>query len=340
MSKFKEILTKIDPEKKILTEDVQNELVSMMEAKEKTIKEEAMKDALTLAEKKYENIGEQTRQQIKEALEKQDADYAAKFAEAIEKKDADDVKMLDTIVEAMDKDHSVKFKKALKKQDKDHSGKLKNIVTKYGKKMKEVKESVASHRIVSAVDSFVDEYIKEISPVATVVNEAKLGRLEKMYGQLREMVMVNDETFQTEIKEAVLDAKKIIDEKDAEIDKLMFEKIEMKKMVEKTEAAKLLENKIKDTPPKMKAYLEVCFKDASRSEIEERFDEAVKAFKTEESKRRQTAVNEATSKKKIEHPVTSKEDEIRPIIESQKPASIMDSYAGIVTKMTKSSYLN
>lgn len=337
MSKFKEILTKIDPEKKVLTEEVQNELSNLMESKEKTIKEEAMKEALALAEKKYAAINEENEKKIAEALEKQDAEHSEMLEKAVKTLDENHSKMLDTVVEALDTDHAAKFQKALDHVDADHTRKLRTVVEKYENVISKLRESVAAPKIVEAIDTFVDEYIREVAPPAKVVNEARLARLEKMYGQLREMVMVNDETFQTEIKEAVMDAKKIIDEKDAEIDKLMFDRIEMKKQISKIEAAKLLENKLKDVSPKMKAYLEVCFREADSAEIEERFDEAVKAYRSEEAKRRQTAVREADSKKTIKHPVTAKEDEIKPIIAEAKEHSVFDIYAGTVAKMKNAS---
>ena len=340
-NKFTEILAKIDPEKKILTESVQTELATLMEGKEKQIKEQAFTEASKLMDKKITALNEEHAVTLKTELEKQDAAMTAKAKTLVEDIDKKHTAKVDTLVETIDKNHTAKMSKALRKVDESNTSKLELIVNKSKAKIEELKKAQVSDKIVEAVDGYIDEYIKEVLPAPAVVNESKLNRLEKMYGQMRELVMVNDDTFQTEVKEAVLDAKKIIEDKETEIDGLMFEKIELKKKLNKIEAARLLENKTSNLSPKTKAYLEVCFKDADVKEIEERFDEAVKAFKDEESKRRTKIVSESASKKKIVDPVKSKEDVIKPIVEQMQPkkSNIMDAYAGTVSKMNRTSIL-
>ena len=341
-NKFVEIMSKIDPEKKILTEAVQTELVTLMETKDKQIKELAFTEATKVMDKKIAQINEENATKLKAELDKQDAELTAKAKTLVESIDKKHVEKLQKFVEADDKAKTEKMKLALKKVDESNTAKLELIVNECKKKIETLKTASVSDKIVEAVDGYIDEYIHEILPAPAVVNEAKLNRLEKMYNQMREIVMVNDDTFQTEIKEAILDAKKIIEEKETEIDGLMFEKIELKKKLNANEAAKLLENKTQSLTPRTKAYLETCFKDADVHEIEERFDEAVKAFKDEEAKRRTKIVSESASKKKIIDPVKSKEDVIKPIVEQQqsKPkANIMDAYAGTVSKMTRTSIL-
>ena len=341
MNKFTEILSKIDPDKKILTESVQNELVELMETKEKQIKESAFGEATKVMDKKIETLNEEHASTLKTELEKLDDENTAKAKSLFETVDTKHIAKVEKLVEAINKDHCEKFIKAVSTRDEANTSTLKMIVEKFKGKIEDLKKAAVSDKIVESVDGFLDEYMKDILPVATVVNESKLDRLEKMYNQMRELVMVNDETFQTEVKEAVLDAKTIIEEKESEIDNLMFEKIELKKKISKMEAVRLLENKTHNLSPKTKAYLDVCFKDSEVSEIEERFDEAVKAFKDEESKRRTKIVSESASKKKIVDPVKSKEDVIKPIVEDMQKKSydIMDSYAGTVNKITKNSIL-
>jgi hypothetical protein len=341
-NKFVEILAKIDPEKKILTESVQTELVTLMEAKDKQIKETAFTEASKVMDKKIAQLNEEHEAKIKTELEKQNSELTVKAKTLVESIDKKHVAKLEKFIEVNDKVKTEKLRKAIKKIDESNTTKLEMIVGKCKTKIEELKKMAVSDKIVESVDGFLNEYIKEVLPAPAVVNEAKLNRLEKMYGQMREIVMVNDETFQTEVKEAILDAKKIIEEKEGEIDGLMFEKISLKKKLNKIEAERLLENKTQSLSPKTKAYLEVCFKDADVKEIEERFDEAVKAFKDEESKRRTKIVNESASKKKIVDPVKSKEDVIKPIVEQSQPkqSNIMDAYAGTVTKLARTSILD
>lgn len=270
--KLKQILEKLDPKKDILTESVHNELIQMVEDKEKVIKEEAFKRALNVTNKKIEEL---------------DEEYTKKT---------------EVLINKIDQTHTNALKKLVEDIDKDHCTKLLKVKEFYEKKN-------ISEQVVDGISSFLDTYLTEVTPKAELVDQAKLKMLEKIVNSIKECVMVTDDVVQGEFKEAILDAKKQIDEKNKEIDNLMLEKVTLKQEINKIEVVKLLEDKTKNMAPKLKAYVEMFFKDADKKLIEEKFDEAVKAFEDEEAKRREKIIAEAKSKKQIVNPVIKEDTE-------------------------------
>ena len=122
------------------------------------------------------------------------------------------------------------LKQVVEAIDIDHAGKLDKLVKIYESKQ-------APEKIVEAVSDFMETYLEEVMPKAAMINEARLNRLEKMYGTMKQLLVVNDEYVSTEVKEAVEDANSQIASKDKEIDKLMLEKVELKKKIGEIEAA-------------------------------------------------------------------------------------------------------
>ncbi len=309
MDKFKEILNKLDPEKKFITESVQNDLVTLMEEKQKQWIEEGYKKAskkYSELDKKHANkvkkLVEKTKTKYEKLLEKMDEEHANKVEKLFEAIDSDHAKKMNKIVEAINEDHTSKLNTLVEAIDSDHTKKLDKIVEHYenGKYGKVLAESI---------DDFLDTYLEEVKPKETLVNESRLNRLEDTMGQLKEILMINDNYIQTEIKEAVMDAQSQIEKKDTEIDDLMFEKVEIKKQLDKFEAKQMLSEKTEDMSPKQKAYIEVYFKNADKEEIEEKLNEAVKAFKEEEKTKREEIIAEANSKRQVKRPVIKEEKE-------------------------------
>lgn len=310
MEKFTQILDKLDPDKNLLTEDTRKELVSMLESKIKMIKEEALSKAVELANEKISKLDEEHTQKLEELqkafetkLSSSDEDYGQKFQEIIEKLDTEHADEFKSFVERMDEDYATKFEQAVKILDEDHTKKFEEVTAILTKKN-------LTEKMATIVDGYLDTYLKDVMPESVTVDTAKLKRLDKFYESIKEMVLVDSDYIQTEVKEAILDAKSKIDEansivekKDKEIDTLMFEKIELKKQIEKIEANKLLSEKTKDMTPDLKAYVETSFANATTKEITEKLDEAVKAFKKKEDDKRKEIISSSESKSKVKNPV-------------------------------------
>ena len=264
------------------------------------------------------------------------------FKKALETVDESHAKQLKDKMEKLDEEHSAAFDKIMKKVDAEHSKKLKQTITQLDEKcsktlvdvVKKMKSKSINEGLVNKISDYFDAYIKETVPTKNIIDESRIAKLESMYRNMRELLLVNDSYIQKEIKEAVNDAKKQLLEKDKSINQLMLEKVTLVKEAKSKESKELLDEKCKDMTPKMKAYIETSFKNADTKEIEERLDEAVKAFKEDETKVREKLVSKADQKRKITNPVITEENVITENVEQIDPE--MDQYANILNKSYKS----
>jgi len=330
MNKFKEILEKLDPEKTILTDETREELVTMLEKKMTVIREEAYVKATEKANEKIKQLDEDHASRMETLVENVKNKYEDKIVTLkegqdikINEIDEDHCQKVQTLVDKMDENFTAKFKHAIKLIDEDHTSKLDKLAKMF-------KEQHVTDKMADIVDGFLNTYLEDVTPKTEQADKAKLNRLEQFYDSLTELVMVNSDYIQTEIKEAVIDAKAQLDAKDKEINELMLEKIELKKSVDTSEATRLLDEKSKDLSPAIRAYVNTRFENSTCEEIEEKFQEAIKAFKKEEANKRVVLVKEAESKKKIVNPKVINEETIDP-----KPGKDDPEFSGYIKVLEK-----
>ena len=261
---FKKLLDDLTSQD-LLKEDKKEELETMFEDKLKDYKEQIFSEAVEAVEEDHFD-------KLNKVVEKIDEDHTALLDEVLTKIDEDSVKSLDKVVEKIDEDHLEGLAK---------------VVAKYEKGMME--------EIDEKVNDFLDVYLEDKMPEDKIVDKLKLTKLEEMFEEIKKVVVVSDISMDEEIKEAILDAKSIIEDKDAEVNQLMIEKIEVSKKLKKIEAKHLLEDKCKNVNPKLTAYLETRFQDNSVAEIEDQFEEAVKAFEEDETLLREDLKSKTSS---------------------------------------------
>jgi len=333
---FEQLISQIDPDNTLINEEKRAELTQLFEEKISEVKTKAFEDGVdSITEEHTEKL-----KNVMKIMEDMDEDHAEKLKEITESIDDDHTDMLKEVVEYMDEDHAELLEKVLNKYDNEHTEKLQEVVDLY-----ESKENVD---ITENVSNYLDTYLETVKPESTMVNEERLNKLEQTFSQMKELLMVNEDYVQTEIKEAIIEAHEIIEEKEKEINKLMFEKIEANKKiklteatinekVEKLESEILLENKIKGCSPKLQAYLELCFNDASKNEIEGKFDEAVEAFKETERTKREVIIE--NQKELGDNHINPEEVKTEGIFENKIEKSMeertIDNYASIIKKTSK-----
>jgi len=346
MKNFKDILTKLDPKGEVLTESAQNELATLMEEKEKKIAEDAFKRASKLTDEKIKKLDEVYANKLKDYATKMDADRCKKMREVVEAVDKDHAIKFQKAMQKMEEGYAAKFEHAIKVLEESHCNKLKKAVnhidadrtTKLKTVIETFEKKANNDSIVESVSNYLDTYISKTLPEDKILKEEKFNRMSKIINSLKEELLIDDEYIQEEVKEALVDAKTQMDEKDQTIDKLMMEKVELNKKIEVVEAKELLESKIKDLPLAKQAYLGTLFKESNKTDIEERFDEAVKAFEEDEAKKRAKLTEDAKSKQKINVKPASDSSEVKTenkktINESKDNTdSVMNAYTKIVKK--------
>jgi hypothetical protein len=211
---------------------------------------------------------------MEESLNSIDEDHIEKLNLVMEKIDNEHTELLEKVVKSIDEKHLGLLNQVIESIDEDHTSKLQMVVEKYEKGLLE--------EVESKVSDFLDVYIEDKLPEDTIVDKIKLDKYENMMEEIKKAVMLSDIAMNEELKEAFLDGKEMLEDKDKEINQLMIEKIEINKKLKTIEAKHLLEDRCKNMTPKLAAYIETRFKDADKEEIEEQFEEAIKAFNEDE----------------------------------------------------------
>jgi hypothetical protein len=319
----------------LFTEDVTNSLVEIVESKIEAAKKEALEEGFSRAQDQHkvelERIDEDHAEKLKAILEKIDTEHTEKLQTVLEHIDTDHHAKLETLVEAIDEDHANKLQLTLDAIDSDHTVKLEEVVEFY--------ENKFEGNIVEKVSDYLDTFLEEVAPEASAVDSIKLQRLEETVTQMKKLLVVSDDFVQTEISEAIIEAKETMDEKDAQINALLAEKIQLSKQIKKNEATELLESKTSGMNPAKAAFIAKFFEGSNVEEISEKLDEAVQAFEEDQEATRQELLEQAEAKTTVANKakVQSAKSEEELITESrQRDGNGNDPMAGYVARIKKS----
>jgi thiol-disulfide isomerase/thioredoxin len=292
-------------------------------------------------ERLIESIDVDHTRKLNRLVESLDLDHTRKLKKLVESIDADHCGKLQRFAEAVDADHTRKLERLMEAVDADHAAKLENLVEKIdedcAKKLKKVVEAVdADH--CRKLNQIVDMYEKKLAKAkksgkidGEPVNEAKARRLSNMFKTFKEMLMVNTDYTQKEIREAVLDAHNQIQSKDKQLKSALSENSKLNdqmkvisEQMKELECKVLLEKKSYSASPKLKAYLEAYFSDAkSVKEIESKFDEVVSTFNKEESRRKTILAEKTATIQPAKSPVRIEESVDN---KTTQPSNVMDMY--------------
>lgn len=303
---FEQLLNSLK-EQKVISEAKSTDLLKSFEEQLSVFKESIYDDAMNAVDDEHATEAEET-------FEKMDASYADKLKE---------------LVELIDATHKHQMEELLAMVDTFVTDKLQDVKDGYEEKISDIEEKKVGE-LEESISKYLDTYLEEVSPKAKLVSESKLEKLESTINELKKILFINEDYIKDEVKEAILEAKSIIDAKDKEVNKLMLEKVQIKSELNKIEAKQLLESKISKCSPKLSAFLTTFFKDAKKEDIEGRFDEAVKAFKADETVTREKLISE--SKATVNPKVVKIEDAKDDKTAITQPKTIMESYATIINK--------
>ncbi|HPM74265.1 MAG TPA: hypothetical protein PLA71_00920 [Saccharofermentans sp.] len=241
-------------------------------------------------------IKEDVRASLTEQFESKMAELKeAAYKEALEKVDEEHCELLDKVRAKIDEDHCELLDKVLEKIDEEHTELLDQVV----EKLRSEKLSESNREVAKYVSDFLDTYLDEAIPETTVKESVETAACKKIFEQIKQAMATYEVSIDAEINEAFLDGKQIIDEKEKELSKLMFEKIELKNELEDLKRAKIVEEQTKSMSPKLKLFVETQVKDAELDKVEEKIAEAVKAFDADEKQLRQKLNESADSKSKL-----------------------------------------
>jgi len=227
---------------------------------------------------------------VEKALNEQDADYSAK---------------LEKLLEAIDNDHTNKLQKVYEAVCANHANKLKQVVEKYENALNneavEFKESV-----VNNLSKYIDLYIDEKIPAEAINEAVKNKRAVNVLNNLRSALSVEAVVDNKEVKEAVIDGKKQINEATKKLEVVLQENTALKSKIEGIEKAEYLSEKTKDMPEDKKEAILKILGNKNLEFVKENFDYTSKMFDKTEDERLETLATEAaevTEASKVDRPV-------------------------------------
>lgn len=234
-------------------------------------------------------------------------------------------------IETLDESATEKLKEVVSFLESKHDNEVNAIDKDVCEKLisiKELYESKADDTIAPKLDAFIDAYLDESIPEATILDAFKMETLQSAVDTIKETLCITEAVVKDEFSKALLEAKGTIDEKNEKIKVLSEENLEVQLKLKRQETTELLENKTKLLSPALKTHLETLFETKSVQHIEERFDEAVEAYLEH--------VADATPKDKSEGLKVIVEDkDENQIITEDANASMMKHYINSVESIGK-----
>ena len=233
--------------------------------------EEAFEQAVT--EKSKEKIQLES-ENVKQEL---DGHYTAKLEELVEKIDTDHSAKLKKLVEAIDTDHAVKLQKLVKGIDKKHTTMLKQVQEKYEGEINE-SAKMFQENLVDEISSYLDLYIDKTIPTEQISEAVKNIEAVNQIKQIRQIVGINEEFIDSEVKEALMDGKTTIDSLRGELNEALKSNTELELRANRAEATMILEKKTSDMPSAKRQFVTKLLRNKAPKYIEENFNYVVEMF--------------------------------------------------------------
>jgi len=227
-----------------------------------------------------EKADQKAQLQTEAALLKIDEDHTEKLQKLVESIDEDHSQKLQKLVEAIDFDHAQKLNKVLTKIDEDHSEKLQAVVEKYETALQEEAKTF-QERIVEEVSNYMDLYLEKTVPTKQINEAVENIKAQKLLNQIRQIVGINEDFINGEIKEALVDGKKTIDSLKKELNEALEANTELNSKFNQVHSALLLEQKTKDLSESAKGYVTKLLKGKSPEYILENYQYVVEMFDKE-----------------------------------------------------------
>jgi len=260
MNKFSEILGKVDSD--VINEETAKEITQAFEA--------------AVEEKTNSRI----QLELESALTKQDEDHAQK---------------LKKLLEAIDTDHTGKLQKVVNTITENHTEKLEKIVGFYRKSLNEKAENF-SNKIINEISNYLDIYLEKKVPTLQLEEAVANTYARKQLAKIREMVGIDPETINEDVKKMITNGKQKIDELTKRLNESYRENHDLLEKVQKGNTTIILEQKTKGMPASKKEFVFNLLNDKDSSYIEENFNYVVEMFERSEEDKATDLVEEAKQK--------------------------------------------
>lgn len=267
-----------------------------------------------MLEKIFENsqLTDEAKKALTEAFDtavntKVDERIALEVKNAVTQIDEQHGEKLKALMEALDKDHTVKFKKAINHIDRDHAGKLRKIAEHY---QKIIKKDAASFRdeLVGHISDYMDLYLDRVIPKDTLQLAVENTSAKRILEGIKQLVSVDEEYIDGNIREALKDGKQIIDDLRSQLNTALKENVDINKKLNIISGELVLEQKLNSMTEDKKSYVRKLLAGKPAEYIKENFEYVVEMFDRSDVNDNEVIVEKAKAKvvnEKIDTPVVS-----------------------------------
>lgn len=250
---------------------------------------------------------------IEKALIEQDEEHAIK---------------LEKLLEAIDTDHTTKLQRVVKAIDTNHSQKLIALAERFKNEL-ESDASTFKESVVDNISNYLDLYVEKVIPTEDIQEAVKNKHAATILENLRKTLSIDSALSNSDIREAVLDGKKQIDEASDTVKKLEQQNKVLQENLSKERAKVTLEQLTSGLPSSKKRHIEKVLAGKSAEFITENFQYTLDMFdKTEAQKLTQLKEEAESTKKHADRPVSGKKEVVQESvadkIEQQDPNNYQD----------------
>lgn len=227
-----------------------------------------------------EKVESRTKLEVESAVSKIDEDHATK---------------LQKLLEAIDTDHTQKLEKVVDAITENHTEKLEQIASYYRKALNE-KANQFSEKIISELSNYLDLYLDKVIPQAQLDEAVANTYARKKLNAIREMVGVDKEFIDENIKNSINEGKEKIDELNQKLNEAYKENEVLLEKIKIVETQSLLEEKTKGMPSTKKDFIVKLLNDKDSSYVQENFNYVVEMFERGEEEASTELAEEAKQK--------------------------------------------
>lgn len=231
---------------------------------------------------------------VESALVQQDEQFAVKLEQLVEAIDTDQTTKLHKVVEALEK------RKEL--MESDYTKKLLKVKKLYENRMKRLASSIKNdaselkNEMVSKMANYLDIYLDNSIPKKDMQLALENTRAKQTLQTIREMVGIDSSVINSDIKDAMKDAKLQLESKQSDIVSLQEENKKLRAVASKIKSELILESKTKDLPSNKKQYMKRVLSNKPSSYIKENFDYVLSMFENNEEQQNEVLKEEALKK--------------------------------------------
>jgi len=284
----------------------------------------------SLQEKINQLADERAKLQVEAATIQIDEDHSLKLQHLLESIDADHTEKLQKLVEAIDTDHTAKLRQVLQAIDNKHSAMLEQVINKYETSLHS-EAATYKDTLVEEISNYIELYIDKLVPQKQIDEATNNIQARRILEQVRQIVSIDEEFINTEIKEALVDGKRTIDSLRRELNEAVSTNRNLSQKLTGTESALLLENKTKSLPEETRRHVKRLLKDKPVEYINENYQYVVEMFEKETRLQEDLYKDEAVHQRLVESTVDRPELEYPSFIEESVSPLRNTAEAGSVT---------